>query len=97
MCSSTFSRSRLIELLEYEGFSTRDALFAVGHLKVDWIEQAAKSAAERIEVNGFSRNELLDQLMYEGFNGEQAASVSIRWGCRPAPFCRSPGLGRSLG
>lgn len=69
---SGFSRSGLIEQLEYEGFSTEDATFAVDNITVDWNVQAARSAAAYLEMSGFSRSGLVDQLLYEGFTPAQA-------------------------
>ncbi|WP_405160654.1 Ltp family lipoprotein [Nocardia sp. NBC_01499] len=69
---SAFSRSGLIHQLEYEGFSTADATFAVDSLNVDWNEQAAKSAKQYLEYTSFSRSGLIDQLVYEGFTRAQA-------------------------
>ena len=40
---SAFSQSGLIEQLEFEGYSTDDATFAVESLDVDWNEQAARA------------------------------------------------------
>lgn len=36
------SRKGLIEQLEFEGYTTEDATFAVDYLNVDWKEQAEK-------------------------------------------------------
>jgi hypothetical protein len=58
--------------LEYEGFSTSDATFAVDSLSVDWNEQAAKKAEEYLAYTSFSRSGLVQQLQYEGFTPEQA-------------------------
>ncbi|MGV9924496.1 Ltp family lipoprotein [Nocardia rhamnosiphila] len=69
---SAFSRSGLIDQLEYEGYSTEDATFAVDSLNVDWNEQAAKSARQYLELSSFSRSGLIDQLVYEGFTYAQA-------------------------
>lgn len=69
---SAFSRSGLIDQLEYEGYSTEDATFAVDSLNVDWNEQAAKSARQYLEISSFSRSGLIDQLVYEGFTYAQA-------------------------
>ncbi|MGX1810985.1 Ltp family lipoprotein [Nocardia sp. NPDC055321] len=69
---SAFSRSGLIDQLEYEEFSTADATFAVDSLDVDWNEQAAKSAKQYLEYTSFSRSGLIDQLVYEGFTRAQA-------------------------
>jgi Host cell surface-exposed lipoprotein len=70
---SAFSRSGLIDQLEYEGFSTADATTAVDSITVDWNEQAAKSAESYLEFSTFSRSGLIDQLEYEGFTAAQAA------------------------
>lgn len=67
-----FSRTGLIDQLEYEGFSTADATFAVDYLDVDWFEQAAKSAQQYLDFSSFSRTGLIEQLLYEGFTREQA-------------------------
>ena len=69
---TSFSRSGLIEQLQYEGFSEGDATFGVDALNVDWNEQAAKKAAEYLDFTSFSRSGLVEQLLYEGFSQEQA-------------------------
>ncbi|MBF6427834.1 Ltp family lipoprotein [Nocardia cyriacigeorgica] len=69
---SAFSRSGLIDQLEYEGYSTEDATFAVDSLNVDWNEQAKRSAEQYLELTSFSLSALIDQLVYEGFTREQA-------------------------
>lgn len=69
---SSFSRTGLIEQLEYEGFTTEESTFAVDSLAVDWNQQAANKGASYLEMTGFSRSGLIDQLMYEGFTEEQA-------------------------
>ncbi len=69
---SAFSRTGLIGQLEYEGYKTADATFAVDYLKVDWNKQAAKSAESYLDYSSFSRDGLIQQLQYEGFTYEQA-------------------------
>ena len=69
---TAFSRTGLIEQLEYEGYSTADATYGVDSLNVDWNDQAAKSAAQYLEFTSFSRAGLIDQLVYEGFTPAQA-------------------------
>ncbi|GHF05227.1 Ltp family lipoprotein [Pseudolysinimonas yzui] len=69
---TAFSRTGLIGQLEYEGFSTEDATFAVDNITVDWNAQAAASAESYLEMMAFSRSGLIDQLLYEGFTPEQA-------------------------
>ena len=70
---TAFSRSGLIEQLEYEGYKTEDATFAVDYLKVDWNQQAFKSAKSYLDFTSFSLQGLIEQLQYEGFTYEQAA------------------------
>jgi colicin import membrane protein len=68
-----FSRSGLIEQLEFEGFSNGDAEFAVDSLDVDWNEQAVRAAESYMEaIGGFSREGLIEQLQFDGFTTEQA-------------------------
>ena len=47
--SSHFSKKGLIEQLEYEEFSKKDAKFAVAHIKVNWNKQAAGSAEDYLD------------------------------------------------
>ena len=68
----SFSYSGLIDQLEFEGYSTEDATFAVDHCGADWNEQAAKKAQDYLDFMSFSRSGLIDQLMFEGFTREQA-------------------------
>lgn len=67
-----FSYSGLIEQLEYEGYSTEEATYAVDNCGANWNEQAAKKAQEYLNIMSFSRQGLIDQLKYEGFTQEQA-------------------------
>ena len=69
---TAFSRSGLIEQLEYEGFSTEDATFAVDNCGADWFEQAYKSAENYLSFSSFSHSGLVEQLMFEGFTAEEA-------------------------
>lgn len=70
---SAFSRTGLIQQLEYEGYSYEDSSYAVDAVNADWFEQAAKSAESYLEYSSFSRSGLLDQLLYEGFSEAEAA------------------------
>ena len=71
-----FSRAGLIDQLEYEGFSTADATYAVTEVEaqgaVDWNEQAAQKARDYRSMTAFSRQGLIEQLEYEGFTSAQA-------------------------
>ncbi len=69
---TAFSRTGLIEQLEFEGYSTDDATFAVDSLDIDYKEQAAKSARDYLDFTSFSRSGLIEQLMFEGYTEEQA-------------------------
>jgi colicin import membrane protein len=71
---TAFSKSGLIEQLEYEGFSTEDATFALDTIdsNVDWNEQAVKAAKSYLDYTSFSRSGLIEQLIYEGYTNEQA-------------------------
>lgn len=70
---SGFSRTGLIEQLEYEGFSREDASYAADVLHVDWSSEALESAESYLDMSGFSRTGLIAQLEYEGFTPAEAA------------------------
>jgi Host cell surface-exposed lipoprotein len=76
---SAFSKSGLIEQLEYEDFSRSDARWAANHVRVSWNAQAVKSAKSYLRYSSFSRQGLIEQLEYEGFTRSQA-----RYGVRKA-------------
>lgn len=67
-----FSYSGLEDQLEYEGYSTEDATYAVDHCGADWNEQAAIKAKNYINSMSFSRSGLIEQLEFEGFSQSQA-------------------------
>ena len=69
---SSFSRSGLIDQLEFEGFSTEDATYGVDAQNADWFAQAAATAERYLDYSSFSRSELIGQLEFEGFTSEQA-------------------------
>ncbi len=69
---SGFSRSGLIEQLEFEGYSNEESTFAVDHVTVDWNEQAARVAQSYLNYSAFSRQGLIDQLKFEGFTQAEA-------------------------
>lgn len=69
---SAFSRTGLIEQLEYEGYAVADAEYAVDAVGADWSEQAAKSAESYLDFSAFSYSGLVEQLEYEGFTSKQA-------------------------
>ena len=69
---SAFSRTGLIEQLEFEGYPKKTAEKAVDYLDVDWMEQAVKSAEAYLDFSSFSKQGLIDQLIFEGFTEKQA-------------------------
>ena len=69
---SGFSRTGLIEQLEFEKYSTEAAEFAVDFCDPDWAAEALESAKSYIEYSGFSKNGLIEQLEFEGFTHSQA-------------------------
>jgi hypothetical protein len=69
---SGFSREGLIEQLEFEDYSTKDAAFAADHLNVNWNKEAAESAKDYVSMSGFSRSGLVEQLQFEGYTRKQA-------------------------
>jgi len=77
---TAFSRSGLIEQLEFEGFSTEDATWGVDRVAADWNEQAAKSAKNYLSFTSFSHSSLVDQLIFEGFTPEQAEYGVVQTG-----------------
>ncbi len=64
---SHFSASGLIEQLEFEGYTTAEAEYAVANCGADWNEQALRTAQSYLDLSGFSYSGLHDQLTYEGF------------------------------
>ena len=70
---SSFSKSGLVEQLEYEDFTRSEARWAVAHVRVSWNAQAVKSAKSYLQSSSFSRQGLIEQLEYEGFTPSQAA------------------------
>lgn len=69
---TAFSRKGLINQLKYEGFSVKDATWALDHMSVDWNAQAAAMAKNYIDYTAFSKKSLTEQLIYEGFTPKQA-------------------------
>ena len=69
---SAFSHSRLIQQLEYEGYSNAEATYGADRCGANWCEQAAKRAASYLKVSAFSQEGLIKQLLYEGFTQTQA-------------------------
>lgn len=69
---TNFSKKGLQEQLEYEGYSTSAAQYAVNHCGADWNEQAAGKARSYMDMSSFSKSALIKQLEFEGFTHSQA-------------------------
>ena len=69
---TAFSRTGLINQLEFEGFSNEEAAYGVDHCGADWMEQALSSAISYLEYSAFSKSGLINQLEFEGFTNEEA-------------------------
>lgn len=67
-----FSRSGLIEQLEFEGYSHDEAVYAADNCGANWKKQAVKKAKEYLDMMAFSRSRLIEQLEYDGFTHKQA-------------------------
>lgn len=72
MDTGSFSYEGLIDQLEYEKFTTKQATYGVDNCGADWNEQAAKKAQSYLDTGSFSREQLINQLEYEKFTTEQA-------------------------
>ena len=69
---TAFSKTSLITQLEFEGFDTADASYAVEQIDVDWRDQAVKMAENYLDYTAFSRSGLIEQLKFEGVSDEFA-------------------------
>ena len=70
---SAFSRSRLIEQLEYSGFSTAEATYAADNCGADWNGQAAREAASALEKDpGKTERSLMSWLETMKFTESEA-------------------------
>lgn len=62
-----FSRTGLIQQLEFEGFPTEDATFGADNAGADWNAECAEKAKSYLDMMAFSRDGLAEQLAFEGF------------------------------
>ena len=68
---SGFSRQGLIKQLEFEGYPTESATYAVDNCDANWNEECAETAQNYLDYSSFSRDGLYQQLQFEGFTDEQ--------------------------
>lgn len=69
---AAFSYTGLIGQLEFEGYTTDEATYAVDNCGADWKEEALQSALSYLDFSAFSYTGLIEQLEYEGFTTEEA-------------------------
>ncbi len=69
---TSFSYSGLVEQLEFEGYTHKEAVYGADNCGADWNEQAALKAEEYLDYSSFSRDGLIAQLEFEGFTRQQA-------------------------
>jgi hypothetical protein len=90
---SAFSRSGLIEQLEFEDFTNEDATYGTDAQKADWNAQAVIKGASYLKTSSFSRSGLVEQLLYEGFTDAEAefgvAGNSVDWNSQAAKKAES--------
>lgn len=67
-----FSKKGLIEQLEFEGYTTSEATYAVNHCGANWKEQAVRVAKNYLKTMSFSKQGLIEQLEFEGFTSAEA-------------------------
>ena len=67
-----FSYKKLINQLEFDGYSSEDATYAADNCEADWDEQAVKAAKNYLKIMAFSEKRLIEQLEFDGFTNEQA-------------------------
>lgn len=68
-----YSKSGLIDQLKFEGFSAVDCNYAVSHITVDWMAQAAGKAQDYLDFTSYSKDGLTKQLKFEGFTQAEAS------------------------
>ena len=67
-----FSKKGLKEQLLYDGYTKKEAKYAVNNCGANWKKQAYKKGKSYLEIMSFSKQGLIDQLKYDGFSAKQA-------------------------
>lgn len=70
--SMSFSKKGLIEQLKFDGYSTKEANYAVENCGANWKKQAVKTAKSYLDSMSFSKKELMEQLEFDGFTKSEA-------------------------
>lgn len=68
-----FSKKGLVKQLKFEGYSDKEANYAVKNCRANWDDQAKQKAVEYLGTSPFSKSGLIKQLKFEGFTSKQAA------------------------
>ena len=63
----------LIKQLKFEGYTGKEAKYAVNHCGASWKKQAVKGAKAYLRSGSFSKKGLIKQLKYEGYTSKEAA------------------------
>ena len=66
------SYNKLIEQLEFDGYTTDEAIYAADNCNADWYEQAVKSGKNYLEILPLSRKALKEQLVFDEFEEDIA-------------------------
>jgi len=69
---TAFSHDGLVAQLEYNQFSSADAVYGADNSGADWNTQAARAAKQYMSYTAFSRGSLIAQLEYDKFTETQA-------------------------
>ena len=73
LLSGAFSKKGLIKQLKFEGYTGKEAKYAVNHCGASWKKQAVKGAKAYLRSGSFSKKGLIKQLKYEGYTSKEAA------------------------
>jgi hypothetical protein len=68
----SFSKKGLIDQLKFDGYTTKEANYAVKHCGANWTKQALKSAKNYLDTMAFSKKGLTDQLKFDGYTTKEA-------------------------
>lgn len=67
-----FSYKGLVEQLEHDGFTNKEAVYGADNCGANWNAQAEQKAKDYLNLMAFSYSRLVDQLEFDGFTRDQA-------------------------
>ncbi len=83
-----FSRAGLIKQLEYEKFTSAEAVYGADNCGADWKAQAVRKAGDYLDLMAFSRSGLVKQLEFDGFTNAEAVygvdAIGADWNAQAA-------------